>query len=329
MCRIAHLSDVHILDKNVVSRRDRYRFATKVVSMGRAIDPAARAGRLGRALARAKAGGADHVVISGDLTEVGEPREFERLAEVLHEARMPDGSITLVPGNHDGYTKPNGWAEALAGPLAPFAAASAPANDSHPGPAGRGSAGESRELVRVVERGDVVFLPIDSTQFQSIAWAGGVVTPGTAEALGRRLDDAALRNRALVLVMHHPLFPPAAPWLRWFDGLRGCAEVLELLAQHPRLQLLHGHLHRVVDAILTAGAGETGGQTGQAGKKTGRRYAGKLLRLTRRACGDGPTRSFGAPATCDGPDDASRVRFYEVERGQLREAGAAGQARDG
>ena len=313
MCRIAHLSDVHILDKNVVGRRDRYRFATKVVSMGRAIDPGARAGRLGRALARAKAGGADHVVISGDLTEVGEHREFERLAEVLHDARLPDGSITLVPGNHDGYTKPNAWAEALAGPLAPFAAASAPANDSHSGPDPAGAG-----LVRVVERGDVVFLPIDSSRFQSIAWAGGVVTPKTAEALGRRLDDAALRNRALVLVMHHPLFPPAAPWLRWFDGLRGCAEVLELLARHPRLQLLHGHLHRVVDAIMEAGSPRLRAERGERGEQGERGERGERGEKRGARAGGGPTRSFGAPATCDGPDDASRVRFYEVERGELR-----------
>src|SRR5688572_30610536 len=101
MRRIAHLSDVHILDASVATRRAHYRFATKLVSMGRAIDPTARRRRLARALHSAKESGADHVVISGDLTEVGEQVEFEQFAEVLHEAKLPDDSVTLVPGNHD------------------------------------------------------------------------------------------------------------------------------------------------------------------------------------------------------------------------------------
>jgi 3',5'-cyclic AMP phosphodiesterase CpdA len=257
MRRIAHLSDVHILDRHVQRRRDRYRIATKLVSLGRSIDPVARRGRLTRALARAKASGAEHFVISGDLTELGEDTEFEDFAGALDEAALPEGSVTLVPGNHDAYTNPSGWARALAGPLARFASASAPPGDSG---------------VRVVERQDVVFFPIDSSRFQSIALSGGIVTSATAEALERRICDPTFRDKALVLVLHHPPFSHAARLLRWVDGLRGCAEIMGLLTRHPRLQLLHGHLHRVVNRF----------------------------------------RVFGAPATCDGPDDHSRIRLYNV-----------------
>src|SRR5690606_4954595 len=84
MARIAHLSDVHILDPRTRRSGPRYRFATKLVSLGRAIDPRLRARKLARALAAAKAKGADHIVISGDLTELGDPTEFEHFAEVLH-----------------------------------------------------------------------------------------------------------------------------------------------------------------------------------------------------------------------------------------------------
>src|ERR1041384_2137479 len=100
MFRIAHLSDVHILDRDTRKSGARYRLATKFVSLGRAIDPRARAKKLARSLAAAKARGVDHVVITGDLTELGDRAEFEHLSEVLHDARFPEGAITLVPGNH-------------------------------------------------------------------------------------------------------------------------------------------------------------------------------------------------------------------------------------
>jgi 3',5'-cyclic AMP phosphodiesterase CpdA len=295
MRRIAHLSDVHTLDRHVLKRYGRYRLATKLVSLGRSIDALDRGGRLARALAYAKASGADHYVISGDLTEVGEPLEFEHFAEILHDARLPEGSVTLVPGNHDAYTEASAWAKAIAGPLAAFASTSAaPWQHRHGAPP-------------VVERGDVVFLPMDTTRFQSIAWSGGIFTQSMAQALERRLEDTALRDKALVLVVHHPPFYPrsASPWMRWIDGLRGCAEVLDLLSRHPRLQLLHGHLHRVVDRILSSGSSE---RVEAAAWSTDR----PPLR----------TRLFGAPATCDGAEnaDASRVRLYDVQDGALASA---------
>ncbi len=290
MRRIAHLSDVHILDARAPAaigagaRQARYRLATKFVSLGRGIDPQDRSRRLARALASAKANGAEHFVISGDLTEVGEDAEFEHFAGVLHDARLPEGSVTLVPGNHDAYTLPNAWKKALAGPLARFASGSA----AKPG--------------RVVDRGPVVFLPIDSSCFQTIAWSGGLFTRAMAEAVERRLVDPAFRNAAVVLVQHHPPFHPhALPIVRWIDGLRGGAEVLDLLARHPRLQLLHGHLHRVLDRILaTTGRAPTTRAPDQESPS--------------------PTRLFGAPATCDGTNDASSFRLYDVRDGALRAA---------
>lgn len=283
--RIAHLSDVHILDTRQRTRHARYRFATKLVTLGqRATSPLSRTTRLARALSIARAKGADHVVISGDLTEVGDMAEFEQFAEVLHESGLPREAITLVPGNHDAYTGVDGWEKAMRGPLAAFAAGSA-----------------SSEAGKVVDRGPVAFLPIDTTCFQTIAWSGGIFTRQTADAIERRARDPGLRNKALVLVVHHPPFHPVK-MMSWIDGLRGAAIVLDLLSRQPRLQLLHGHLHRIFNHIV--GHGRHGGHeikvkpAGQGGAQNGER-----------------ARLFGAPAVCDGPDDAPRVRFYETSPG--------------
>jgi 3',5'-cyclic AMP phosphodiesterase CpdA len=198
---------------------------------------------------------------------------------VLEDAKLPDGSVTLGPGNHDAYTRPDGWKRALAGPLRRFAAASAEA----PG--------------KVVERGDVVFLPIDTSCFQSIAWAGGEFSKAAAEAVEARIVDPAFRDKAMVLVLHHSPIASRAPLMQWIDGLRGCARVLDLLAKHPRLQVLHGHLHKVVDRILAASSNLRG--------------APRTVALTEAGQSAGPARVFGAPAICEDREDTlPRVRLY-------------------
>ena len=278
MRRIAHLSDVHTLDPETRRGTTRYRFATKFVSLGRPVDPRARARKLTRALSAAKASGADHVVITGDLTEVGDDVEFEHFANILHDARMPEDGVTLVPGNHDAYTSGAAWRRALEGPLKTWAGASA------------------LDTGKVVDRGNVAFLPIDTSCFQSMTRSGGMFTPDAARMVQERIDDPAFSDKAIVLVMHHPPFQHTKnPLVQWLDGLRGCTHVLEMLARHPRLQILHGHLHRVVDRIVDLGKGVAG--------------------VANRA------RIFGAPAIVDDNDDKPRVRLYDMRDGALESAG--------
>lgn len=272
--RIAHLSDVHLLDPRPVRGGSRYQLATGFVSLSRPLDVRARARKLERALRAAKAAGADHVVVSGDLTEVGSDAEFEHLAEVLDRCDIDPDELTLVPGNHDAYTSRDGWCRALEGPLARFRATSA----TEPG--------------KVVDRGGVAILPLDTSCFQSIARSGGEFSPAAFEAVDRRLSDPSLRDRALVLVLHHPPFGAGRnPVWQWIDGLRGFGRAIELLTRHHRLHVLHGHLHKVVDRIIG---------------------------------GLGRSRVFGAPATVDDREGvAPRVRLYDVRDGMLESAGLA------
>ena len=100
------------------------------------------------------------------------------------------------------------------------------------------------------------------------------------------------------LVLHHPPFHPVKA-MKWIDGLRGGANVLDLLARHPRLQLLHGHLHRIFNHILATSSA--------VGAAVGLRPKSEAP--------DAATRLFGAPATCDG--DGPNVRLYDVKDGAL------------
>jgi 3',5'-cyclic AMP phosphodiesterase CpdA len=263
--RVAHLSDVHLLE-NGPGVGTAYSLSTRIVSYARSLTPLKRAANLRRALAEAVRLEASHVVISGDLTEIGSDAQFATLARALHDSGITPDRITLVPGNHDAYTTPDGWKRALDGPLAAFRASSA----AEPG--------------QVVDRGEVVFLPIDSTCYQSIARSGGELTEETAIALERRLVDTAFQQRPLVLVQHHPPFPHRSGAWNWIDGLRGSARLIEMLLKHTHAQLLHGHLHRIADRVL------------------------------------GTSRVFGASAVVD-DDERPRVRVYDVRGGVLESVG--------
>ena len=267
--RIAHISDVHMLETGPVHSVLR-RMAIRLVSAGRAVDARARTRRLRKGLAAAVGSGADHLVISGDLTQVGAEGQFEAFDEELADSGILPENITLVPGNHDAYTSAEGWRLALDGPLRAYRATSA----EHAG--------------KVVDRGEVIVLPLDVTCYQAITRSAGELRDDAATALEKRLDDPGLATRAVVVVQHHPPFAHDTSAWQWLDGLRGADRLVGILGRHEHVQVLHGHLHKAVDRII----------------------------------GLGKSRVFGAPAKVE-DDDSPRVRLYDVRDGQLESVGLA------
>ena len=167
--RIAHLSDVHMLDARPSRARSGHSMGHRFLSFGRPLDAVGRRRKLAHALSAARRVGADHVVISGDLTEIGAPGEFECLAEGLHESGIAPERITLVPGNHDLYTSPDAWSLALEGPLAAFKA--------HERAGAR---------ARVVECAGVRFLPLDVARYQPLTRSAGWIDDLAMDAVARR-----------------------------------------------------------------------------------------------------------------------------------------------
>lgn len=228
--RIAHLSDLHLLSEDRRSRS----WAAQFVSLHRPLDLVGRKEKLVRALQQAKARGAEHVVLSGDLTEVGASAEFEVLAHLLADSPFAPRQITLVPGNHDAYTARDGWKRAFEGPLAPY----------------RSTSSVDPNTVKPVDLGSVVLLPVDTTCYQSVASSCGVFTSSAGESLRAHLRGTSEASAARVIVQHHPPFPrKSAAWQR-IDGLRGWQGLLEILLAYPTLALLHGHMHRIVTRVL-------------------------------------------------------------------------------
>lgn len=225
--RIAHLSDLHVLERHAARRRGADRVRLELICNGRTVDPEDRRERLLLALAAVRAASADHLVITGDLTEDGHPAQFEALAEILDEAGVDPARTTLLAGNHDAYSGMEAFDDALDGPLAAYAPTS--------------------RACHVVDLGDAVLLPLCTRMHQPFVRAAGVVGASARQWLARTLRDPAHASRPVMVAMHHPLVPRSMGAYQWFDGLVDGTELTTLLRKHRHVDVLHGHWHRKMD----------------------------------------------------------------------------------
>jgi len=241
--RIAHLSDVHMLDARPGRDRSGYSMGHRFLSFGRPLDAVGRQRKLVHALSAARRVGASHYVVSGDLTEIGVPGEFETLAETLHDSGIEPERITLVPGNHDLYTAPDAWTVALDGPLSAFRATSA------------------QEAGKVVECGAVNILPLDVARHQPVTRSAGWLEDDALDRVAFRAGDPGLSDRPLLVVQHHPPFVRTTQPLQWLDGLVGAVRMMGVLEAFRHLFVLHGHLHSAVNKVLGCGVARVFGAT--------------------------------------------------------------------
>jgi Icc protein len=241
--RIAHLSDAHMLDPRPSRTRPGWSMRVRFLSLGRPLDAEGRRRKLQRSLSTARRVGAGHVVVSGDLTEIGTPGEYETLAEVLDESGFAPDTVTLVPGNHDLYSSADAWKWALQGPLAAYARTSA----AEPG--------------KVIDLGAAALLPLDATLHQPVTRSAGLLVDDALDVIARRAADPALASKPLLLVQHHPPFVRKTSALHWIDGLIGAARLMSVLESFRNLFVLHGHLHHIVDRVIGSGVARILGAT--------------------------------------------------------------------
>lgn len=231
MTWIAHLSDLHLLERDHDERRTTERLKLSFLSFGRPLDAEERRARVRAALWAYQCSDAEHLVITGDLTEDGTPAQFEVLAEVLLGSAIDPREITLVPGNHDGYQTSSAFARALAGPLAPFAATSRP------------------DALTVLDA--IAIAPVWTVIDQPVTRSAGMFPHeqiGRIRALAKGFGES---GRAIVIAQHHPPHAHALPGYNWIDGLQNHAAAMALLEQDRKLHVLHGHRHRKSDRAVS------------------------------------------------------------------------------
>ena len=171
----------------------------------------------------------DQLLITGDLTHIGLPQEFQQARAWLQQLGEPD-QVALVPGNHDTCVAAD-WDQTFALWQDYMTSDDKPA-------AGAGHSGIYPSL-RV--RGDIAFIGLSTGCPKPPLMATG--TAG-AEQLGRLpaiLQSAAARNLFRVVYLHHCPLPGQEKWRK---RLTDAPAVQAVLAEHGAELIVHGHGHR-------------------------------------------------------------------------------------
>jgi 3',5'-cyclic AMP phosphodiesterase CpdA len=236
--RFLHFSDVHVTQDyfRMPLRRLGWRRAIALFELsfgGRAKRYANSASTIGHIVADRERHGVDHLILSGDLTAYATEWEFEHAREALGDLVHDRSRITIIPGNHDVYT-PGAYNtrrfERYFGHLL------------------------ESDLPEYTRDGPFPFVRLlgDEVAIIGLMSARVPLMPGFSfGAIGKKqlgglrdaLHDPRLKDRAILVVVHHAPVAPSGRKDRFFHGLLD-ADVLMGLCQGPRFAVLHGHIHK-------------------------------------------------------------------------------------
>ncbi len=243
--RIAHFSDTHVLSLKGATLRDFLnKRATGAVNLALNRAKHYRVEVFEQLLDAVVAAAPTHSVCTGDLVNLALAPEFERVRELL-TARFAPRDLTLVPGNHDYYTKEAALAGCFEEAFSEYLPQDLPPADGarYPvtrllGEVGEEGAGQGDEPVAVVGLSSA----IPTASFMATGELGAAQRARALELLA----DPALRGRFKLLMLHHPLFPDPARRLEVTRRLRDAEELVAALdapGDHTPGLVIHGHNH--------------------------------------------------------------------------------------
>lgn len=191
-----------------------------------------------RALARAvHAEGFDQMAVTGDLTQLALPAEFENARQQLQTLGPPE-KVFVVPGNHDALV-PRAWEQSGAR-WADYLAADSVEPGSAP----------CFPTLRV--RGPVALIGLCTARPTRPFSAAGSIGAAQLGRLAEVLAATARRGLYRVLLIHHPPVPNA---VSRHKRLTDASAFLALLRRHGAELILHGHSHRRSRADLPGPSG--------------------------------------------------------------------------
>jgi 3',5'-cyclic AMP phosphodiesterase CpdA len=247
--RIAHFSDLHLLSLDGVPMR---RFINKRLTgwinlrlKRGSIHKAEYVRAIAREIARAKV---DHVIITGDLTNLALESEFELARDVIeNDLGLDPADVTVVPGNHDLYTRGSLTSRRFEHYFSEWLKTDLPELAVDAG-------GTRFPIVKL--RGNAAIVALSSAVPRPPLVAAGELGGPQLEALARILEHPEVARRTLVLALHHPAIYEGSRMKTHIEGLRDSPALLSLLRSVPRGLILHGHLHRRVLRLLTTRTGK-------------------------------------------------------------------------
>ena len=195
---------------------------------------------LDRIVADMRAQQPDHIVVTGDLANIGLPQEHINALAWLQALGPPD-RVSVIPGNHDIYARigrdpgTRRWAAYM-----------------ESNARGADFVGSASEFPYVRLLGQVALVGVNSAVVTPPFVAWGRVGSDQLKALAETLDRLARAGLFRVVAIHHPPLTGQASWSR---GLQDAAALEAVLARHGAELVIHGHNHRNMLAWSTGPSG--------------------------------------------------------------------------
>lgn len=234
MLRIAHVSDLHVLAPMGVELR-RVLFNKRMTGYANLVMTRGRVYRRDRLLAvlAAAAAEADHLVVTGDITNLSLEGEYAEARRLLDGAAR-SAEVTVVPGNHDIYLPsihrdgrfPHHFGAYMKSDLPELAVEL---------PAGR--------FPFVKLRGPAAIIALSSAIPRPPFVSAGLVGSAQLAALAQVLAHPEVARRSPVVLVHHGLFDSRFRLAQLRSGLVDAGALRRALQPLSRGLVLYGHLH--------------------------------------------------------------------------------------
>lgn len=199
----------------------------------------------------------DHIIVSGDLTNLGLPGEHAAALDWLKSIGPPE-RVTVVPGNHDIYCRL--WSDPGVERWRAYMT-SDEAGAGYGRPVERGF-----PFVRILD--GVALVGLVSAVPTRPFYAIGEMGPAQLDALGKLLDKLRLDGLFRLVIVHHPPLPGQADARR---GMTDAAAMEAVLVKHGAELVVHGHNHVDMHAIRNSSHGPIH-VVGVASASIGRHY---------------------------------------------------------
>jgi len=201
----------------------------------------------------------DHIVITGDLTNIALPEEFSAAARWLDALGSPQ-TVTVVPGNHDALVAVP-WQHSLGRWAALMSDPATPLHD----PSG---------FPFVRRHGPIALIGVSSACPTPPFYASGRVGGDQLARLARLLEQLRTPSTFRVVLIHHP---PIGGMMTHRKGLIDQAAFRDVIEKAGAELILHGHHHLFSQDVLATPNGTApviGAPSASSRRHPGRQHAG-------------------------------------------------------
>jgi 3',5'-cyclic AMP phosphodiesterase CpdA len=174
----------------------------------------------------------DHIAITGDLSNLALASEFAEAASILSEIPEATRRVSVIPGNHDYYTRETARSRRFERYFDPYMQSDLPGYTTDSG----------YPFCQLKDDG-LAIIGMNSAVPTPWFFATGEVDAAQLEATAALLDDPKVRDRFKVVMIHHHLMPFEHSRVEYSRRLVNGEDVLEMMRWHDVDLAIHGHNH--------------------------------------------------------------------------------------